>query len=243
MTNPDFNLKGGIIAAGRGERLRDGTNQLKPLVKLGDRTLIEHVLASMATAGVSEVVVIINEESLTIRDHVAKAQWPFSLRWIVETTPSSMHSFLRVVEMLTANDEGGPFLISTTDTVTNPQSYAAFVSEALRLDNIDVALALTPPAKDDKPLLVRIEGSRVTAIGDDANPSDWATAGLYLVHQSILGEAEAARREKLDALRKFLARLLDYGYEIAGIPISKSIDVDRPADVNAAEEFLRTLQT
>jgi NDP-sugar pyrophosphorylase family protein len=235
-------MKAGIIAAGRGERLREGTNQLKPLVKLGDRTLIEHVLTSMATADVSEVVVIINEDSLAIRNHIGGSRWPFALRWIVETTPSSMHSFLRIVETLAANDEG-PFLISTTDTVTDPKSYAAFASEARTLEHVDVALALTRPTNDDKPLFVRTDGSRITAIGQDAAPSDWATAGLYCVSPSILGEANTARRDRLDALRKFLERLLERDYALVGIPISKSIDVDHPADIEAAKQLLRTLKT
>jgi len=234
-------MKAGIIAAGRGERLRS-QNQLKPLVKLGDRTLIEHVLTSMTEADVSEVVIIINEASLAVPDHVANSKWPFALRWIVETTPSSMHSFLRVVETLAANDEGGPFLISTTDIVANPGSYAAFVSKARAFEDVDVTLALTPPMNDDKPLYVCVDGSDITAIGEDASPSDWATAGLYFVRPSILGEAATARHERLDALRKFLERLLERGYHLAGVPISQSIDVDRPADIDAAIEFLRTLE-
>src|SRR5207248_3024828 len=93
-------LRGGVIAAGRGDRLRGASATLKPLVPIGGRALIEHVLASMASAGAAEIVVIINEDSLAIRDHVSRTSWPFALDWIVETTPSSMHSFLRVVETL-----------------------------------------------------------------------------------------------------------------------------------------------
>ena len=95
-------VRGGVIAAGRGDRLRGGSDLLKPLVRVGGRTLIEHVLQSMAEAGVCEVVVIINEDSLAVRDHASAIEWPFALRWIVETTASSMHSFLRVVETLAA---------------------------------------------------------------------------------------------------------------------------------------------
>src|SRR5258706_193206 len=56
-------LRAGVIAAGRGDRLRQADQTLKPLVRVGGRTLIERVLASIAEAGASEVVVIINEES------------------------------------------------------------------------------------------------------------------------------------------------------------------------------------
>src|SRR5450631_4275162 len=111
MNTPrNFSLRAGVLAAGRGERLRS-SNLLKPLVKVGGRTLIERVLTSMAEAGASEVTVIINEDSIPVRDHVAGSDWPFELRWIVETTLSSMHSFLRVIEALAADGDAGPFLL------------------------------------------------------------------------------------------------------------------------------------
>jgi NDP-sugar pyrophosphorylase family protein len=235
-------LRAGVLAAGRGERLRSQTNHLKPLVQVDGRTLIERVLSSMAEAGASEVVVIINEDSLAVRDHVITSKWPFALRWIVETTPSSMHSFLRLVETLAADGDDGPFLLSTVDTVAGAQAYARFMAEARRHTDAAAILALTSPGDDDKPLLVRGApgNSRVLAIGDAAAASDYATAGVYAVRASILGEAEAARRDGIDALRIFLGRLLDRGYHLAGLPMARSIDVDRPGDVRIAEEFLRS---
>jgi NDP-sugar pyrophosphorylase family protein len=241
MNASGASLQAGILAAGRGERLRTGGSNLKPLVKVAGETLIERVLSSMSEAGASEVVVIINEDSLAVRHHVAALKWPFVLSWIVETTPTSMHSFLRLVETLAADGDDGPFLLSTVDTVAGAQTFARFIAQARRHEAA-VTLALTAPGDDEKPLLVRCTqgNSRIIALGAAATPSDYATAGLYAVRGSILREAEAARREGVDALRTFLGRLLDRGYHLAGIPIAQSIDVDRPRDIRTAEEFLRT---
>ena len=240
-SSTNFSLRAGVLAAGRGERLR-ASNLLKPLVKVGGRTLIERVLASMAEAGAAEVTVIINEDSLAVRDHVAGSDWPFALRWIVETTPSSMHSFLRVIETLAADGDEGPFLLSTVDTVAGSQTFSRFINEARSNEEAAVMLALTSPGNDEKPLLVRCgaNGSRIGAIGAAAAPSDLATAGLYAVRATILREADQARRDGVDALRTFLGRLLDRGYHLAGIPIAESIDVDRPSDIGKAEAFLRS---
>ena len=232
-------LRAGILAAGRGERLRSRPSDLKPLARIGGETLIEHVLKSMAGAGASEVVVIINEDSRAVRDHVARRDWPFALRWIVETTPTSMHSFLRLVETLAADGSDGPFLLSTVDTVTSPKAYADFMKLAGE-NNAAIALALTSPGNDEKPLLVRMRtgDSRIEAFGN----GEFATAGIYAVRPIILKEAEAARHDGLEALRSFLQRLLERDYHLAGIPIPESIDVDRPADLAAAEALLRSAQ-
>ncbi len=235
-------VKAGIFAGGKGERIRRQSETLKPLVKIAGQTLIERVLHSLGTTGVSEVVILLNEESIAVRDHVANLRWPFDLSWIIETTPTSMHSFLRVIEVLSAGGDEGPFLLSTVDTVAAPKTYERFFTEAQQTDAA-VALALTSPGDDEKPLLVRCTpGShRVTAIGESAAPSDYATAGIYAVRPIILREAGDARRDELTALRDFLGRLLERNYPLAGIPIADSIDVDYSADIGKAEAFLESI--
>ena len=228
------NLRAGILAAGRGERLRSSAD-LKPLARVGGTTLIERVLHSIGEAGATEVAVIINEDSEAVRDHVVKSNWPFALRWIVETTPTSMHSFLRLVETLAADGNDGPFLLSTVDTVARPNAYADFIARA-RHDDAAMTLALTSPGNDEKPLLVTTSESHIIGFG----AGEYATAGVYAVRPIILREAEAARRDGLNALRTFLGRLLERGYNLTGIPIARSIDVDHPADIAEAETFLRS---
>jgi NDP-sugar pyrophosphorylase family protein len=215
---------------------------LKPLVKVAGEALIEHVLRSMARAGASEVAIIINEESGVVREQVASSAWPFELRWIVETTPSSMHSFLRLVEVLSADGDAGPFLLSTVDTVARAGTFSRFLAEARKVEEADVVLALTSPGDDEKPLLARLEAdsSAVVAIGAAAARSENATAGIYAVRPRVLREAEDARRDGIASLRDFLGRLLERGYCLAGLPVPGSIDVDHPADIATAETFLRS---
>ena len=217
--------------------MRTHSTPLKPLATVAGQTLIERVLYSMVDAGATDVTVIINEDSTAIRDHVVRKQWPFDLRWIVETTPSSMHSFLRLVEDLARDGTDGPYLLSTVDTVAAPKTYADFMQRAIAEDAA-MTLALTSPGEDEKPLLVRmaVGDSRIEAFDE----GDQATAGIYAVRSVILREAEEARREGIDALRKFLGRLLERGYHLAAIPIAGSIDVDHPGDIAAAETFLRS---
>ncbi len=250
--------RAGVIAAGRGDRLTHVSHPLKPLVRVGGQTLIERVLLSLAEARPLEVVIIVNETSLAVKDHVtASRAWPFAVRWIVETTPSSMHSFLRVVETLAEEGDGGPFLISTVDTIAAPGAFGAFAA-ASGIPDADVTLAVTPQIDDEKPLLVRLgpDGTTVEAIGEtvrrtaggQAGSADLreeghrairATAGYYAVRPSVLREADAATRDGVNALRLFFERLLVRGYRLHAVPVGAGIDVDRPSDVRAAETFLK----
>jgi hypothetical protein len=78
----------------------------------------------------------------------------------------------------------------------------------------------------------------VTAIGKGAEGSPWATSGYYAVRGTVLREAAAARADGLTALRAFLARVLAGGYRVDAVRVPAGIDVDRPADIAAAEQFL-----
>ncbi len=235
-------MKAGVLAAGNGARIRRHSNTLKPLVPVAGQTLIEHVLNSLGAAGADEIIVIINQDALAVREHVMTRDWPFTLRWIVETTPTSMHSFLRLVKEL-ATDGEDSFLLSTVDTIAAPETYRRFYAEAREHYEAAVTLALTATFDDEKPLFARcaVDSSQITALGDAADGSHLATAGIYLVRPIILREAEAAQRDGLDALRSFLGRLLERGYPIFGIEIGQAVDVDVSADVAKAEALLESI--
>jgi hypothetical protein len=178
-----------------------------------------------------------------VRAHVDADRRSRRVRWIVETTPSSMHSFLRVVEALAADGNEGPFLVTTVDTIAPPGTFKRFVDASRPLVPADLILALTSRLEEDKPLKVEFEprppgaGVEIVRFGGEGK---YATAGYYLVRASVLREAAASRAAGLGALRLFFARLLDRGYSVAGICMPDSIDVDRPADIGAAELLLRT---
>jgi NDP-sugar pyrophosphorylase family protein len=242
--------RAGLIAAGAGARLRTGEAPLKPLITVGGETLVDRVLASISEVDPADVVVIVNEQSTAVRDHVARRARPFPVRWIVETTASSMHSFLRVVESLATDRQTGPFLISTVDTVAAPGEYLRFARSSADLD-ADVVLAVTPDWDDEKPLLVGVDDAgRVAAIGVAAGepaPAGarrrlFATAGYYAVRATVLREAAAARSDGLAALRLFFGRLVERGYAVAAVPVAPAIDVDRPGDVAAAEAFVKQVR-
>src|SRR5205085_11903062 len=179
-----------------------------------------------------------------VRDHRAPTMPACPITWIVESTPSSMHSFLRVLETLAGRDRG-PFLMSTVDTIAPPGTFARFADAARRARAADMVLALTERIDDEHPLRMRIgprdgdSSAEIEAVGEGT----LATAGYYFVSATLLREADAARRANLPALRAFLQLVCERGYRLRGICMPDSVDVDRPADVGAAEQLLRMSTT
>ena len=96
-------MRGGIIAAGDGSRLKAGGYAMpKALVPVGGVTLIEATIANFAAAEIRSLVIIVNEASRACVDWV-QARFPaLDAEFIVKTTPSSLESFREVSGRLDA---------------------------------------------------------------------------------------------------------------------------------------------
>lgn len=230
-------LQGAIIAAGRGERLRAGGEVLpKPLVEIGGRPLLGRQAEQMLAAGASPVVAIVNSETARIIQ-ARKLGLPSQLRIAVRDTPNSMETLFALRQYLAP----GRFLMATVDAVMPPGELAAFAARAqARFGSggaLDGVLAVVRWRGDKCPLFVS-----VTAEGLVANlggiESALVTAGAYYLSTRIFELVEAARQSRLAALREFLALVARSGMRLGTIELADAVDIDEPADLEAARAML-----
>lgn len=245
-------MKAGIIAAGWGERL--GQKQPKALTRVGGKTLIDYALEGLLAVGCHEVTCIINEAAREVPRYIEQRSLPLHMDWIIQTTPSSMHSFLIVLERLSCAGPG-PYLITTVDSVGSVQTTVEFVRCARLFPQADVVLGLTDVIEDEKPLRVAMRGCEGTgilprpieqdpeafeilAMTNNGFESAYVTSGFYWVKPLVLAEKEKAFQSGLNALRQYLGHLLKYGYRLYGVPLPPIVDVDRPEDIQTAEQLI-----
>ena len=225
-------LTGGIIAAGEGSRLRrDGFTVSKPLVEVAGLSLIEAVIRNFEAAGITPLVIIVNEREM---DCVARVRERFPrlpVRFIVKTTASSLESFLEV----TGTPEDGRMLVSTVDAWCRPADFTRFVEAAMQRPPGATVLAVTPFVADEKPLWVDLDADgRVQALGGSGGAL--VTAGMYLVPASV---RRLTPPGDLARLRELLMWLHRQGHPMYGHVIPKVVDVDRAEDVTLAEALER----
>jgi choline kinase len=228
-------LQGAIIAAGKGERLRKGGEDIpKPLVRIGGETLLARQARALMRVGAREVVAIVNSETAGIiaRDHI---ELPDRLRLMVRDTANSMESLLELSEMLAP----GNFLLATVDAIIADAELKKFIQHAYALitkgevRGFDGVLGVVRWRGDTKPLFAKIAaGGRLVALGSDE--TEMVTAGVYFLPTSIFAFADNARREQLSALRRFLSMLIDNGVRLGAVELADAIDVDEAADLTAA---------
>lgn len=228
-------LRAAIIAAGDGSRLRESHPGLvKPLVQVAGQPLCHWVAGALHGAGIQEVTVLLNSSGSPVRPSL-EARFP-TVRWtfLQQDTASSWESFRLVSQSLSR--AGTDFLVTTVDSLMPPAELARFAGEA-RTSKAAAALALTSFVDDEKPLWAqRSAEGRVTALGAEVLDRHYITAGLYYLTAPLAAAMPAAGA--YGSLRAYLSSLVRM-QRVLGIPLSKTLDIDRPEDITEAEAFVK----
>ena len=237
-------LQGAIIAAGRGERLRTstGADLPKPLVELGGETMLARQAGAMMAAGANSVIAVINSETAQLAEEM-KLTMPPGLRLVVRDTANSMETMLALKEFL----EPGWFLAATVDAVIPQSELMRFVNESAKkialYDGKDIGgvLAVTRWRNEPRALFADVtKDNLISRLGGVQTRT--VTAGIYFLSTRVFDFADEARRTGLDALRRFLAMLIENRIQLGAIEIDGAIDVDEAPDLDAARRALRSIQ-
>jgi NDP-mannose synthase len=105
-----------VLAGGLGTRLRPYTTIIpKPLVPIGDRPVLEHIIRSLADAGVEHIHLCVNHLGQLIRSYLAHADLPpgLELTFHWETQPLGTAGALSAVGGLE-----GSFIVMNGDVLT-----------------------------------------------------------------------------------------------------------------------------
>jgi choline kinase len=237
-------LQGAIIAAGSGARLRKSTRAdlPKPLVELEGETMLARQARALMAAGAASIVAVINSETARLADEMKLAN-PRGVKLVVRDTDNSMETMLALGEFL----EPGWFLAATVDAVIPQTELTRFVNESRRKielcndKNLAGVLALTRWRGDARALFADVtEDGLIARLGGAETRT--VTAGLYFLSTRVFDFADEARRTGLDALRRFLAMLIEHRTHLGAIEIDGAIDVDEAPDLDAARRALRSNQ-
>lgn len=229
-------VRGGIIAAGEGSRLRNAGYALpKPLVPVAGTPLIERVIRNFLAAGIRSLVIIFNEEYGRECERLVRSRFPdVDIEIVIKTTASSLESFLTIAGRIKA----GPALISTVDAWCSPNDFKAFVEEAARRPPDATVLAVTPFVADERPLWALLDQSgRVKSLGGETGTM--VTAGMYLVPERV---RKLSVPKGFARLRDYLSWLVASGEPVFGVAIETVVDVDRGEDVPLAEALASTFR-
>lgn len=235
-------MKYAIIAAGEGSRLaQEGILAPKPLVKVGGEQLIDRLIRVFMENNASEVCVICNEQMTAVAEHLKEISEAgrVPLKFIVKSTPSSMHSAWELSQWL--NDE--PFVLTTVDTIFRETEFATY-SKTFELlaasGEVDGLMGVTDYIDDEKPLYVGTnESMQITGFYDTDEHPKYISGGIYGLTPKAIPVLQRCIERGESRMRNFQRALVADGLLLRAYAFSKVLDIDHASDIEKAEAFLK----
>lgn len=242
-------MKFAVISAGEGSRLaQEGLDVPKPLVRLNGEPMIDRLIRIFTDCDAEEIVVIVNNLTNQVQEHLKTIQTRVPLRVVVKTTPSSMHSFFELSPWL----GDGKFCLTTVDTVFREDDFKNYIREFKNAEE-DGYMAVTDYIDDEKPLYVSTDSAlNITGFHDsveDFKQSDacalrhadcrYISGGIYCLDGKAIQTLSRCMEQGISRMRNFQRQLVADGLNLKARPFSKILDVDHVSDIEKAEAFLR----
>ena len=243
-------MKFAIIAAGDGSRLaHEGVTEPKPLVKVRGERLIDRLIRIFMGNNATEIVVICNEQMSDVASYLKMIQdkglngLPVHLRFVVKSTPSSMHSFYELRNFL----RDDPFILTTVDTIFDESEFHDYVLsfQDKIAQGTDALMGVTDYIDDEKPLYVGVDNvMRINGYYDTPQAdSHFISAGIYGLTAPSLDILEACIEKGESRMRNFQRALVAAGLQIEAYPLTKVFDIDHINDIRKADEGLNNLSS
>ena len=243
-------MKFAIIAAGDGSRLaQEGVTEPKPLVKVRGERLIDRLIRIFMGNNATEIVVICNEQMSDVASHLKMIQdkglngLPVPLRFVVKSTPSSMHSFYELRNFL----RDDPFILTTVDTIFDESEFHDYVLsfQDKIAQGTDALMGVTDYIDDEKPLYVGVDNVMCINGYYDTPQADsrFISAGIYGLTAPSLDILEACIEKGESRMRNFQRALVAAGLQIEAYPLTKVFDIDHIDDIRKADEGLNNLSS
>lgn len=218
-----------VMAGGFGRRLGEHTRETpKPLLPVGGRPILDHVLANLENFGVRDVYVSVHYHAHQISRFVESRANRSHISMIEESQPLGTAGALGHI----GADGQGPILVINGDVITSVD--LAALHDFHVGDALDATIGV---ARYDVevPFGVVRSGADGLFAGIDEKPriSNFVAAGVY--YMSVKIAALVAKDQPLD-MPDLLNRGKSQGFKIGIFPIHEYwTDVGRPADLEAAD--------
>jgi NDP-sugar pyrophosphorylase family protein len=224
-------LRAVVLAGGLGMRLRPYTTILpKPLVPVGERPILEHILRRLHAAGTRRVDLCVGHLGELIQVYFSQADslpGDLELTWHREDEPLGTAGALRLVP-----DLSGTFLVMNGDVLTNLDYRELLAFHERSGAALTVATHATRVAIDLG--VIDADGERIVGYHEKPKLDYDVSMGIYVYHERALDHLPTDGPLQFPEL---VQRLLDAGESVASFRSEAEwFDIGTPAQHRRAVE-------
>lgn len=224
-----------LMAGGKGVRLRPLTDNCpKPLLKVGDRAIIDYNVENLSASGVKNIAVTVNYLKEQIVEHFEQMVGGVKVRCVEESCFLGTIGAVKIVDGL----ENEFVLVMNSDVFSNIDFEDFFLY--FKDNDADMAVAAVPYSVSIPYGILTVDGSYITGIQEKPVYNYYANAGIYLIKRKLL---DLIPDGKYFDATDFMAELIKRGKKVVRFPISGYwLDIGKKEEYDKACDLARHLK-
>jgi UTP-glucose-1-phosphate uridylyltransferase len=226
-----------IPAAGSGSRLKPLTDYLsKPMLPLGKKPVLQHIIEELKDAGIEEVAVIVKSDNQDIEKYFKKDS---AVTFIIDDSLSGPGGAILKAESFIDNDD---FIVAFSDSPLKGEGLKNYIEELIVIkkdSQIAAALAIYPIPKSEVSSRGVVEWEKAPKSDSDPvrltdiieKPSmniknPWAVACRYVVDSRIFEILKSIDRDEGGELQltPAIKQLISMDEIVLGFPLPKKLN-------------------
>jgi dTDP-glucose pyrophosphorylase len=224
-----------IMAGGRGSRLEPLTKDIpKPLMKLGDKSLLETIIRNFSGHGFHNFILSVNYKSDMIKSHFKNGEHlGVNIDYIQENKKMGTAGSLSLLKKIPEK----PFFVMNGDILTNIN--LEHLLNYHLLNKADVTVSIREINYEIPYGVVHHDDKKILHIKEKPSQKMFINAGIYLLNPECLHHLPA---EKYVDMPDFLNFLIAAGMNVISFPIREYwLDIGKMDDLDKAQSDYNTL--
>ena len=224
-----------LMAGGKGERLRPLTEKTpKPLLKVGDKCIIDHNIDRLISYGINHINVTVNYLREQIEEHYAEPRNGVQVRTFREPRFLGTIGSIKFVDTF-YNDT---ILVMNSDLFTNIDYEDFFLH--FQSHDAEMSVAAVPYNVSIPYGILDLNGREIKGLIEKPKYNYYANAGIYLIKKSAL--AEIPDEEFFNAT-DLIEKLIAMGKKVIRYPLNGTwIDIGNPQEYERAKDLVGHLK-
>ena len=234
---PSIPVNAIIMAGGKGQRLMPLTKDVpKPLLKIGDKPIIEHNIDRLTKFGIQDIHISVNYLGDQLIDYFKDGKEKnIHIEYINETEFLGTIASVKLAE----NYKHETLLIMNSDLLTNIDFYDFY--QVFLDEEADMVIASTSYHVDIPYAVMETNGSvQVSSLKEKPRYTYYSNAGIYLIKKELLNLIPNGVFYNVTDL---IDRLLELNKKVISFPIiGYWLDIGKHEDFKKAQEDIKHLQ-
>jgi dTDP-glucose pyrophosphorylase len=225
-----------IMAGGSGSRLRPLTDETpKPLLKVGNKPIMEHNLDRLRKFGVDDFWVSLHYKGEQIEAYFGNgADQQVNIEYVWESKPMGTIGAVSLIN----NFKHEYLLVTNSDLLTN-MDYEDFFLNFIEND-ADMAVATIPYSVDVPYAVMETSNNHVLSFREKPTYTYYSNAGIYLIKRKLL---ELIPKDSFYNSTDLMQEVIEKGLRLVSYPLrSYWLDIGKHEDFQKANSDINHLE-